>query len=183
MENKKINIEIEDTEKEIDSEEQNKNSSSEKCSNETVRQKDDDYLEQLQRLQADFINYKRRTEKEWAEISSTAKGELISNLLPVLDDFKRMINHNNENNFIEIDGVKLIYKKFNKILADEGLEEIPAVGCEFDPEIHEVVVTEETDQDKDSIVLEEWQTGYRFRGKLLRPSKVKVGKYRDNRNE
>jgi len=135
------------------------------------------YVEQLQRLQAEFSNYRKRVNRERESFFSMAKSELAVKLLSVLDDFERMLNHHGQNNPNCVDGVQLIYQKFKKILLDEGLKEIPSVGEMFNPEIHEAVSVEETDEEKEGIIVEEWEKGYRFGEKLLRPSRVKVGKY------
>ena len=135
---------------------------------------DRSHLEHLQRLQAEFDNYRKRVEKEKESLFSWAKGDLIHKLLSIVDDFDRMLNHHQEE---QLEGANLIYRNMMKILFDEGLEEIDSVGQIFDPDIHEAVGVESVDQKRDGIVMEEWQRGYRFGSRLLRPSKVKVGKY------
>lgn len=138
---------------------------------------DKDYMEQLQRLQAEFSNYRKRVEKERETLFPIAKGEIVLKLLTILDDFQRMVDHHQKNGQCSVEGVNLIYQNFKKVLSDEGLEEIPSIGERFDPDFHEAVGVENTDADGDGIVVEEWQKGYRFGGKLLRPSRVKVGRY------
>ncbi len=136
------------------------------------------YLEQLQRLQAEFINYKKRVEKERLELSNLFKSELVGSLLPVIDDFERMLDHidseNGHNEFIN--GVRLIYQKLMDILAGEGLKRIQAKGQKFDPNLHEAVMSENNHHDGDLIVAEEWRSGYQFQDRLLRPAQVKVMK-------
>ncbi len=134
-------------------------------------------LEQLQRLQAEFSNYKKRTEKERDQLYLLAKGDMILKILPVLDDFERMFAHHENHDQIQCEGIKLIVNKLKKILAEEGLEEIQPVGKQFDPDLHEAVGIEHTDEKHENLVLEEWRKGYQYQGKLLRPSHVKVGKY------
>lgn len=134
------------------------------------------YLDQLQRLQAEFSNYRKRIDNERISLFSLAKRETILKLLPVLDDFERMVNLQNGDCRVNLDGVNFIYQNFKKILTEEGLEEIASVGEKFDPGVHEAVDVEQTEADKDGIVVEEWQKGYRFGGRMLRPSKVKVGR-------
>ncbi len=142
----------------------------------TGREKETEYVEQLQRLQAEFQNYKRRVEKEWADVSSGAKGDFIAKLLPALDDFKRLLNHHRDQEPCPTGGVRLIYQKLIKILTDEGLEHIDAVGEEFNPDFHEAIGVEETGEEQDGKIVEEWEAGYTFSGKLIRPSRVRVGK-------
>ncbi len=134
------------------------------------------YLEQLQRLQAEFMNYKRRIEKERLELSTLFKSELVGSLLPVIDDFERMFDHlnsdNSQNEFLS--GVKLIYQKMMDILGAQGLKRIHATGQRFDPELHEAVMSENNHHDGEAIVAEEWRSGYQFNDRLLRPAQVKV---------
>lgn len=144
--------------------------------NQKEMSKEIDCLEQLQRLQAEFSNYKKRVEKEKEGLYELAKGDLILKLLPVLDDFHRMIDHHEKHDQIECEGIQLIFNKMKKMFKDEGLEEIQSVGEPFDPDLHEAVGIEKTHEDQENRVLEEWQKGYRFQGRLLRPSRVKVGK-------
>lgn len=134
------------------------------------------YLDRLQRLQAEFANYRRRNGEERKSLFAVAKGEMAQKLLPVLDDFERLIHHQNGDWETDLQGIRLIYQNLKKALNDEGLEEIPAEGEAFDPEIHEAVGVQETDADGDGRVLEVWQRGYRLGGRMLRPSRVKVGR-------
>jgi molecular chaperone GrpE len=137
---------------------------------------DEKYLDQLLRLQAEFQNYRKRTEREWSESSTRVKGDLIKTLLPVLDDFQRMLIHHGEEP-CSVEGVQLIYQKLIKILNDEGLEQIETVGKEFDPDFHEAIGIHGVDEDQDGMIADEWEPGYRFSGRLLRPSKVRVGRH------
>lgn len=134
------------------------------------------YLEQLQRLQAEFANYRKRIEREKLELSNFYKSELVSSLLPIIDDFERMLNHANDNNNELLTGVRLIFQKFMDILQTQGLKPIVAVGQKFDPAIHEALVVEQTDNGDDEVVVEEWQKGYFFNDRLIRPAQVKVSK-------
>ncbi|MBD3288056.1 nucleotide exchange factor GrpE, partial [candidate division KSB1 bacterium] len=125
---------------------------------------------------AEFENYKRRVRKEREELSDFVKRELIEKLLPVLDDFERMLDNAHKIDEAQLSGNKLIYTKLYSILRTEGLEPIESVGEEFDPEWHEAVVIEKGEDGEDNTVIEEWQKGYLFKSKLLRPAKVKVFK-------
>ncbi|MBN1780125.1 nucleotide exchange factor GrpE [bacterium] len=132
---------------------------------------------QLQRLQADFINYKKRTDKEAASLTRYVKGRFITALLPVLDDMDLLILHHQEDRQCPVDAVQMIVQKLKKIMSDEGLETVSALGEVFDPEIHEAIAVEETpDPGQEGLIVEEWQKGYRFHDQLLRPSRVKVAK-------
>ena len=133
------------------------------------------YVDQLQRLQAEFSNYKRRVEKERESMAMFGKQDMASKLLPVLDDLERLIDHHQGEVGCSLEGVQLIHGNLVKVLTEEGLEIIPALGNQFNPEIHEAVSMEEVGAENEGLVVEEWMKGYRFAGKLLRPSRVKVG--------
>jgi molecular chaperone GrpE len=127
-----------------------------------------------QRAQADFINYKRRTEQEKEEISQFAKATLILELLPVLDDLERAFAAVplRLTKASWVDGIKLIWSKLRTALEAQGLSEIRAVGEPFDPHLHEAV---RQDRGTEGVVIEEVQRGYKFRDKIIRPTKVVVG--------
>lgn len=136
--------------------------------------------DQLQRLQAEFVNYKKRVERDWQSVYARSKGELATKLLPVLDDFDRLLVHHAADATVDRAGVDLIVQKLVKALTDEGLELVPAVGHPFDPELHQAVAMAPVDEDQDGTIVEEWQKGYRFAERLLRPSQVKVGRFEAN---
>ena len=127
-----------------------------------------------QRAQADFINYKRRTEQEKNEISQFARTTLILDLLPALDDLDRAFAAIPPRlaKASWVDGIRLIWNKLQTILEVQGLSEIKAVGEPFDPHLHEAV---RQDRGREGVVIEEVQKGYKFRDKIIRPSKVIVG--------
>jgi len=155
------------------SEEMNKNQNEKES---TENGPDKNYLERLQRLQAEFMNYKKRVEKERLELSDLFKSELVGSLLPVIDDFERMLDHSNGENTEFLKGVKFIYQKLIDALKDQGLKTIQAKGQKFDPRLHEAILIENGEDGEDEIVLEEWRKGYLFNERLLRPSQVKVFK-------
>jgi len=145
---------------------------------EEAKEKAEKYLANWQRAEADFINYKRRSEQERAEMASSANANLIADLLPVLDDLERALE-NASDDFdgpTWVEGVRLIYRKLKAVLEDRGLLEIEAEGKEFDPNLHEAVMCVEGEEGK---VCEEIQKGYKLGDRLLRPSRVKVGKEQD----
>jgi len=127
-----------------------------------------------QRAQADFINYKRRSEQEKEEISKFAKAILMLNLLPILDDLERaftstpprLAKHN------WVDGIRLIERKLQASLEAQGLSQIKALGEPFDPNLHEAAMS---GKGKKDIVVEELQKGYKLHDRVIRPSKVVVG--------
>jgi len=128
----------------------------------------------LQRLQAEFENYKKRIEKEKVEFLSYAKADLIAKLLPILDSFELALkNTTDKDKFIK--GVELIFAQLYSLLESEGLKPINALGEKFNPYKHEVLMKQESDKEEDT-VLEEMQKGYMLNDKILRHSKVKVSK-------
>lgn len=135
-------------------------------------QKIADLTETLQRLQAEFENYQKRTEKQCQDFAKYANQELIKELLPVLDNFDLAIKNSDDPEKFR-KGVELIYSEIHDILERSGLKPIPA-DKEFNPELHEALMVEKSD--KDNIILEEFQKGYTLNSKVIRHSKVKVGK-------
>ncbi len=127
-----------------------------------------------QRAQADFINYKRRTEQEKEEIGKFANSMLVVSLLPILDDLERALDSISDElaEVSWVDGIRLIERKLRGILEAQGLSSIKALGEPFDPYLHEAV---RQDKGKEGIVVEELQKGYKFYDRVIRPSGVVVG--------
>lgn len=140
----------------------------------TDKEQAEQYLANWQRSQADFANFKKRTEQERAEFSKFANSVLMGSLLPVIDDFERALGNASEQ--IDtgwIEGIELIYRKLLTEMESQGLSKIEADGQDFDPNFHQAVLYEEGDEGK---VIEELQKGYMLHDRLLRPTMVKVGK-------
>ena len=128
--------------------------------------------ETLQRLQAEFENYKKRTEKEKIEFVKYSKAEIISKILPILDTFEIALrNTNDKEKFVK--GMEMLYAQLFSTLEAEGLRPIHSVGKHFDPYYHDVMLKQKSDKE-DGIVLEELQKGYMLNDKILRHSKVKI---------
>ncbi|HYM50064.1 MAG TPA: nucleotide exchange factor GrpE [Candidatus Limnocylindrales bacterium] len=141
----------------------------------SARQEAQATFARYQRLAADFENYKRRTRQDLAERTQYANEELLRKLLPILDNFKRAIEHAPEGVDPQwYEGIKLVARQFEDILQAQGLSVIPAVGEKFDPAQHEAIAREETDAHEEGTVLEEMQPGYRLHDRVLRPTLVKV---------
>lgn len=135
--------------------------------------REQELIEQLQRLQAEFENYKRRTEREQEAFRATACADVIESLLPVLDNFELALSNAEANdNFHK--GVEMIYAQLKEALVAQGLAEIPAEGM-FNPRLHEAMLTEESEQEKNTII-EVLQKGYTLGEKVLRSAKVKVAR-------
>lgn len=130
-----------------------------------------------QRTQADFLNYKKQAEEDRQRLIKCANEELLSEILPVLDNFQLASKHLPPNliNDNWAQGIKQIEKQFENILFDFGLEKIAAIGQVFNPELHEAI-EEINSNEKSGIITDEILSGYKYHNIVLRPSKVKVSK-------
>jgi molecular chaperone GrpE len=132
-----------------------------------------DLYDRLLRRQAEFENFRRRAERERSEFLQFASMELVGSLVPILDDLERALKvETADKEYAK--GVELIYQRLLDQLKRMGLEHVHAAGQPFDPNFHEAVDRVHTDEVPDQSVLEEFQKGYTFKGKLLRPAMVKV---------
>ncbi len=129
--------------------------------------------ELLQRRQAEFENYRRRIERERGELFEFASMETVKALLPVLDDFERALKVETADKEYAR-GMELIYQRFFDSLKKLGLEPISEEVPLFNPHIHHAVEMVDTKDHPDQTILEEFQRGYYFKGRLLRPALVKV---------
>ena len=144
-----------------------------------VQEKDDlskEYLKHLERLQADFDNYKKRQEKKQKEFIEFANEELINNLLSVLDNLERALDSTeNEKDTKAIkEGINNTLKEFRNILNKEGVKPMQSIGHRFDPYKHEAVMRIDTDKYSEDTITEEFRKGYYIKSKVLRPAMVKV---------
>ncbi len=142
------------------------------------RDKSAEYLDNWRRAAADFLNYKKRAEKDNAEFTKYANVTLIARLLPVLDDFDRAFQTipDNLRALTWVDGIVLIARKMAAMLEAEGLKPIDALNKPFDPNVHEAVIHEESVKDEDGTVIAELQKGYKLNDRVIRPTMVKVAK-------
>lgn len=134
--------------------------------------------EKIKLTQAELINYRKRKDEETSNMLKYANMDLIVELLPVLDNFERALNMKSE--FKDFDkyteGYKLLYNHLVDTLKKFGVEEIPALGLEFDPNLHEAVMIDSDEEKENDIILEVFNKGYMLKGRVIRPSKVKVNK-------
>lgn len=137
--------------------------------------------DRLARRQADFENYRKRVERERGETYNRVVADVAAKLLPVMDNLKRALEAEASVEGSESDefrhflsGVDLISKQLNGVLESLGITPIAAIGEQFDPHIHEAVVTEATDDYEPDTVMQEIVSGYRLGDKLIRPALVKV---------
>ena len=129
--------------------------------------------EMLQRRQADFDNFRRRTERERADFAQYAGMEVVREVLPIVDDFERALKSDaTSKDYAK--GIEMIRSRLSDTLRKLGLEPIEAEGKLFDPHLHQAVEKVQTEAAEDHQILDEFQKGYFFKGKLLRPSMVKV---------
>ena len=124
------------------------------------------------RMLAEYANYKRRTEQEKEAIGQFAKSEILRQLLPSIDNLERAADAPDGPDYRK--GVDMIVDKLIEELGKLGLQEIPAVGEPFDPEVHNAVMREDADGVETDTVTEVFQKGYTFGGRVIRPAMVKV---------
>lgn len=142
---------------------------------EQFRRDREDLTRSLQRLQADFDNYRKRIERDRAAESSRSIGIVVEQMLPVLDGFERALGAHTDPAYEDYrKGFDLIYRRLWESLARLGLERIEATGKPFDPHVHQAVERVDSADHADGIVLDEMQAGYRFRDRVLRPAMVRV---------
>ena len=147
---------------------------------EELERTNEEYLQSYRRLRADFDNYKRRTRQEMLQAADNGKEELLLQLLPVLDNLERALTATGEPDKWR-SGVEMIFRQFLEILLAAGLKPIPAVGEMFDPNLHEALLREPSEQPENTI-LEEIKKGYLFGEKAIRPSLVKVAAASESEN-
>jgi molecular chaperone GrpE len=136
-------------------------------------QEKNDLVDRLLRRQAEFDNFRRRAERDRTDVLEYANTETVQAMLPILDDFDRALRVECQDREYAR-GMELIYQRLSDGLKKLGLEPIETKGQTFDPHIHHAVEMVETDEHEDHSILDEYQRGYNFRGKLLRPAMVKV---------
>lgn len=135
---------------------------------------EEDIKTQHLRLMADFQNYKRRSEEARAMSYSHGREDLITDLLPVIDNFERALGHKDDCNDNFVEGMGMIFKQMMEVLDKAGLREIEALGEDFDPNVHDAVMTETGSDYERNKVTEVMQKGYKLNDKVIRPSMVKV---------
>jgi molecular chaperone GrpE len=132
-----------------------------------------DLKDRLLRALADFDNFRRRAERDRSEYVQFASMEMVRDLIPILDDFRRAVKvETADKEYAK--GIELIDQRLFETLKKAGLEPIEAAGKLFDPNLHQAVDRVQSEDWPDQTVLEEYQSGYNFKGKLLRPAMVKV---------
>ena len=158
--------------------EQNKTENGEKKENKTdelskTKQELDETTDRLKRIMAEFENYKKRSSKEREMLYNSLLADIISSFLPIIDNLEKAVEAKTEDEGYK-QGVELVLKQFNDVLAKFGVEKIKTVGETFDPELHEAVssIQDETKGEKE--IVEEFRKGYKIGTKVVRHSMVSV---------
>ncbi len=143
-----------------------------------------EYLDHLQRLQAEFDNYKKRVDREKAELIKYASAELVSELIDIMENLERGVASAKGSDDIDsiVKGMEMVSTQLKDILGSRGLKPIEAVGKKFDPHYHEAMMMTPTDEYPYNTVIEEFQQGYMIKDKVIRYSKVRVS-VNENNNE
>ncbi|WP_223067248.1 nucleotide exchange factor GrpE [Paenibacillus caui] len=144
---------------------------------EQLRAEAEEHKQRLLRVQADYDNFRRRTQKEKEELGKYASAKLVGELLPVFDNFDRALaaakpEQGEQSSFVK--GVEMIFRQFEGVLKAEGLTPMETVGQPFNPEYHQAIMQVESDEYEEGIVVEELQKGYLLKDKVIRPAMVKV---------
>jgi molecular chaperone GrpE len=143
-----------------------------------LKRQRDDYYDRLLRKTAEFDNYRKRTDRERIQLSEAAAADLLTELLPLVDDMERALKANAGQDGGESvrKGVELIHRQLLDILRKRGVKPIDALGADFDPHFHNAVTYEPAEGRRDGEVVEEFSRGYMLGDRLLRPAMVKVAK-------
>ena len=151
---------------------------------ESLKEKVQDYKNQIVRLQADFSNFRKRAEKEKVDAIRFGREVILEQMIGLNDVMENALRH--AQTATDVDSLKkgfeMVIQEFARFLKSEGAEPLKTVGQNFDPHLHEAVEQVETEDEKENnIILEEFQKGYELDGRLLRPAKVKVAKLKEEK--
>jgi molecular chaperone GrpE len=145
---------------------------------ERLQKESAEYLDGWQRARAEFANLKKRVEREKSEMRERIISEIISHYLDVLDDYDRALKDRPEENVDEawIAGLEMIRQKLKAVLESEGVEVIPAEGMDFDPNLHDAISYEDSEEYENGQIIEVIKQGYRLGDRVIRPAVVRVAK-------
>ncbi|WP_201003764.1 nucleotide exchange factor GrpE [Paenibacillus glycanilyticus] len=174
--NDQHNETIDEVIEELQTEQQEENKAQEDPRIEELTKLAEENQQRYLRAQADFDNFRRRTQKEKEDLAQYASMKLIGQLLPVVDNFERAVSAASANQDFEAlaKGVDMIFRQLEQTLQQEGLKAMDAVGEPFNPEFHQAIMTVESDEHEEGIIVEEVQKGYILKERVLRPAMVKV---------
>ncbi len=164
-------VEVEESKEKVDRQEELNEAA------ENWQQEKEELLDQIKRKQADIDNLRRIGKKEQSEAREYALHQFLCRLLPVIDNLERALESARADQSVpdgHVEGIEMIYKQLLQTMEQEGVCEIEAEGCRFDPNYHHAVMQEDNTEEEPGTVLEELQKGYRHRDRVLRPSMVKV---------
>ncbi|MFV0424472.1 MAG: nucleotide exchange factor GrpE [Bacilli bacterium] len=131
--------------------------------------------DKMLRNSAELENFKRRTNEEKQNFMRYATGEIMSDLISVIDNFDRALASGDDNlSENSLEGIKMIYEQIKNITVKNGVELVESVGEKFDPNFHQAVMTGQDENFESGVVIEELQKGYKIKDKILRPAMVKV---------
>ena len=140
---------------------------------EALRNENEELIDTLQRLQADFDNYRKRAARDQESLVARAGERIVKELLPILDDLERALEAAEQHEEAKLeDGVQLVHRQLEQLLEKEGLALVETDG-QFDPHVHEALLTQPSDADEGSVI-EVLQKGYRLGDRVLRPARVVV---------
>lgn len=142
---------------------------------EELRRERDALQDRLLRTAAEFDNYRKRMDRERRDLAEHTAAEAIKDLLPIIDNLERALQASAQDDPLR-KGVELIHRQMLEMLRKRGVTPIEALGADFDPNVHEAVTHEESDQHREGEVMQELQRGYKVGERLLRPAMVKVAK-------
>ncbi|ALX48130.1 nucleotide exchange factor GrpE [Lentibacillus amyloliquefaciens] len=144
---------------------------------EQLKQERDDMQQRVLRIQAEFDNFKKRSQKEKEQERKYKSEDFVKELLPALDNFERALQVEvTDETKSFVDGVSMVYNQIKEALKSQGVEEIESVGQPFDPNIHHAVMQVEDKEADSETVTEELQKGYYLKDRVIRPAMVKVNK-------
>jgi molecular chaperone GrpE len=138
-----------------------------------VTQQRDEYLDALQRLKAEFDNYRKRVARDQQELAARAHERLVKELVPILDDLERALEAVSQHQEAQLEeGVRLVHRSLGDLLAREGLTEVETSG-KFDPHTQEALLSQPSDEDEGSVI-QVLQKGYKLGDRVLRPARVVI---------
>jgi len=144
--------------------------------NEKLLKEKEELFEKFLRLQAEYDNYRKRTQREKSADLKYKSQALVTEILPVIDNFERALQTESDDEAVKpfVEGMEMIYRQLQSVLEKEGVEVIETIGESFDPNIHQAVMQVEDDQYESNVVVEEVQKGYLLKDRVIRPAMVKV---------
>jgi molecular chaperone GrpE len=165
----------------LDAEQEGKDTADEQLKlqeeNEALKKEKDEVFQRMLRVQAEFDNFKKRSQREKEADRKYKSQDLVNELLPAVDNFERALQvETTEDNAGFVEGITMVYRQIKEALKSQGVEEIDSVDKEFDPNLHHAVMQVEEEDKEPNIIVEELQKGYVLKDRVIRPAMVKVNK-------